>query len=101
MRIIVLVLLLSIGSNAWGLEGASLTLGELLFEAPSLGTNQKSCASCHPEGEGLAEITAYDDAQLKEMINFCIRDALKGEMMPLESQEVEAMHLYLRHLTHP
>ncbi|PLX96922.1 MAG: cytochrome C [Desulfuromonas sp.] len=101
MKTTAVAVLLLLSSSAWGLEGTPLALGETLFEATSLGTNQKSCASCHPGGEGLDEIAVYDDDQLKEMINFCIRDALKGEMMPLESQEIEAMFLYLRHSSLP
>lgn len=82
-------------------EGPALELGKTLFEATTLGQNGKSCASCHPDGKGLEEISAYDDAMLKEMINFCIRDALKGTMLSPQSQELEAMQRYLRSLGNP
>ncbi len=95
--LLVLVILLN-GTAASAIEGPSPELGKTLFEATELGTNGKSCASCHPGGKGLEEIGAYTDGQLREMINFCIRDALLGRMLPLESQELEAMQRYLRAL---
>lgn len=79
-------------------EGPTVTMGEILFTSTTLGSNGKSCSSCHPGGKGLAEIGAYDDATLREMINFCIRDALKGKMFALESQELDSLLLYLRTL---
>ncbi|PLX82139.1 MAG: cytochrome C [Desulfuromonas sp.] len=79
-------------------ETPNLELGKTLFHATSLGTNGKSCASCHPDGEGLHEIEAYDEEMLREMVNFCIRDALKGKMLPLDSQEIVSMERYLRTL---
>jgi len=79
-------------------EGPTLALGEALFASHALGNNGKSCADCHPGGKGLEESGAYDDAQLKEMINFCIRDALAGRMFAPASQELDSMLLYLRSL---
>lgn len=85
-------------SYAPATETPNIELGKTLFHATSLGTNGKSCASCHPDGKGLQEIEAYDEGMLREMVNFCIRDALKGEMLPLDSQEIIAMERYLRTL---
>lgn len=79
-------------------EAPNVELGRTLFHATSLGTNGKSCASCHPDGKGLEEIEAYDPPTLREMINFCIRDALKGAMLAADSQELQAMERYLRSL---
>jgi mono/diheme cytochrome c family protein len=79
-------------------EGPTVAMGQALFESTALGSNGKSCASCHPAGKGLEEIGAYDDPVLKEMINFCIRDALEGKMFALDSQELDSMLLYLRTL---
>ncbi len=93
---VLIVFLLATHSSAT--EVPTATLGEKLFHATSLGTNGKSCASCHPNGSGLDEIGAYDDDMLKEMVNFCIRDALQGKMMDLESTEIESFLIYLRGL---
>lgn len=93
------VLLAVTAAAALATEGPTVAMGQTLFESTALGSNGKSCASCHPGGKGLAEIGAYDDPMLKEMINFCIRDALKGKMLALESQELDSMLLYLRTLS--
>jgi len=77
-------------------EVPTVNLGEKLFKATNLGKSGQSCESCHPSGKGLEEIEAYDDGMLKEMVNFCIRDALKGQMIDLESTEIESFLLYLR-----
>lgn len=92
------VLLALTGGMATATEGPTVAMGEILFTSTTLGSNGKSCSSCHPGGKGLAEIGAYDDATLGEMINFCIRDALAGGMLAPESQELESMLLYLRTL---
>ncbi|GAB4168931.1 MAG: cytochrome c peroxidase [Geothermobacteraceae bacterium] len=86
------------GGTAMATETPNLDLGKALFESTALSTNGKSCASCHPDGKGLQEIDAYDDDMLREMINFCIRDALKGKMLPNDAQELESMRLFLRSL---
>lgn len=96
-----IALLLVSFSVCSAVEGPSLELGKTLFEATTLGSNGNSCATCHPKGKGLDEIQAYDDGMLKEMINFCIRDALKGTMLSFESQELEALRRYLRSLATP
>lgn len=85
-------------SVCYAVEGPSLELGKTLFEATTLGSNGNSCATCHLGGKGLREIGAYDDGMLKEMINFCIRDALKGTMLSIDSQEMEALRRYIRSL---
>jgi cytochrome c len=69
---------------------------EQLFHSTALGSNGKSCATCHPQGKGLEKIADYDDATLREIINFCIRDALKGELLPEKSAELRALGSYLR-----
>lgn len=85
-------------STSSAMEKPNLSMGEQLFSATELGENGKSCASCHPEGKGLEELAAYDDDMLREMINFCIRDAQQGMMLPIDSQEIESMLIYLRSL---
>jgi len=92
------VLLALMGGTALATEGPTARMGQTLFESTALGSNGKSCATCHPAGKGLDELGAYDNAMLKEMINFCIRDALDGRMFALESQELDSMLLYLRTL---
>lgn len=93
---------LALSSNlCLGVEGPALEVGKTLFEASNLGSNGKSCASCHPEGKGLTEVAAYDDGMLREMVNFCIRDALKGKMLSADAQELEALMRYVRSFEKP
>jgi len=91
-------LVVLMAGTATATEGPTVAMGKTLFESTVLGSNGKSCAGCHPGGAGLAEIGAYDEETLKEMINFCIRDALAGNMFAPDSQELDSLHLYLRSL---
>lgn len=95
---ITLLLFTCLTSPLLAYEIPGVETGRALFESPALGSNHKSCQQCHPGGQGLKEVGAYDDATLKEMINFCIRDALKGVMLDPESQELTSMLLYVRQL---
>jgi len=70
--------------------------GEKYFYDTSLGTNGKSCASCHADGKGLEEAGDYDMSALKEIINFCIRDALKGKMLPADDPKLAEIEKYIR-----
>lgn len=90
--------LLICATSVVAIETPNFTLGEKLFHNSSLGTTGNSCASCHPNGNKLEESKAYDDDMLKEMVNFCIRDAMKGEMLALDSTEIDSFIIYLRSL---
>ena len=90
--------LLCLTLPAVAFEGPSQEIGKALFNSTTLGSNHKSCQQCHPNGKGLQEIGAYNDGQLREMINFCIRDALKGKMLDPDSQEISSLLLYVRSL---
>ena len=79
-------------------EGPSAGLGQSLFQSTSLGSNGKSCSSCHPEGKGLDNLGSYDDNQLKGTINSCIQNALKGKPLNPQAQELDSLLAYLRSL---
>lgn len=93
----ILCVVLAAGS-LYAVEAPTAELGKTLFTSPDLGGNAKSCSTCHPDGRGLEEIGFYSDDQLREMINFCIRDALKGEMLDPDSRELESLFLYVKSL---
>ncbi|MBW2476281.1 MAG: cytochrome C [Deltaproteobacteria bacterium] len=78
------------------IESPSLDLGKSLFEATELGTKQRSCATCHAEGKGLEMISDFSDQELKDIVNACIRDALDGKMLAIDSQEMDALTGYIR-----
>ncbi len=72
--------------------------GRELFNKKTLGTNGKSCASCHPDGKGLEEAAAYDAAKLEKVTNQCISMALKGSALPSGSSDLASLVLYLKTL---
>lgn len=76
--------------------GSELDEGQRLFHDNSLGTNGKSCATCHAGGQGLADAGEYSVAKLQEYINFCIRDSLKGQLRPAGDPQLVALEKYVR-----
>jgi len=99
MRIILpTLLLLILPLPVTGLEAPSLATGKTLFETPYLGTRGKSCAGCHPQGEGLTHLETVPDAELAEIINRCIRQPLAGTPLDPDSTEMASLILYLRSL---
>lgn len=78
-------------------EDASLEKGKALFENTRLGSNGKSCATCHPGGKKLEwAATTYDDAKLASIINRCIKASLKGEPLDPESTEIKSLVMYVK-----
>ncbi len=94
--IIVTTLLLLVGISAYAIESPSLGLGKTLYESTELGKRNKSCATCHPQGKGLDLIGDFNDEELKDIINACLRDALGGSLISVESQEMNALLAYVR-----
>jgi len=94
--IILIVILIMTGFHAYAIEAPSLSLGKTLFESEELGTKGRSCTTCHPHGKGLDMIGDFNDTELKDIINACLRDALGAEMISMESQEMNALVMYVR-----
>ncbi len=74
----------------------SVERGRALFHDRSLGTNGRSCASCHEGGKRLDDLGEYDDARLGAYANTCIEGMLKGEPLPRDSADLRSLVLYLR-----
>lgn len=91
-----LALVLALSVPVAAVEAPSLELGQTLFEATDLGSKQRSCATCHPQGKGLEQVGDFNDQELKDIINACIRDALGGTMFAADSQEMDALLAYVR-----
>lgn len=94
--IILLGILLMTGFSAYAIEAPSLSLGKTLFESAELGSKGRSCTTCHQNGKGLNMIGDFNDTELKDIINACLRDALGAETISLESQEMNALVGYVR-----
>ena len=75
---------------------ADVTVGEKLFNSTNLGTNGKSCHSCHANGQGLMELNDYDSTVLQGLINICIEDALKGKPLADDASELRDIEAYIR-----
>ena len=76
----------------------SVAVGKKLFNDPSLGTNGKSCASCHNTDENIKKdaVRHPDDASLKNVINGCIEGNLKGSPLPEDSARMDSLVMYIR-----
>jgi cytochrome c peroxidase len=80
-------------------EGApSAARGAALFRDPSLGTNGKSCATCHEGGKRLdpEELAEATDAHLAGYSNSCIEGMMKGPLLPQDSARLRSLVLHLR-----
>jgi cytochrome c len=76
--------------------GASLERGKNIFESRSLGTNGRSCATCHRDGKDLDFVSSYDDGKLAGIVNNCIKKPLAGTPLQTDSEEMKSLLLYLR-----
>jgi cytochrome c peroxidase len=72
----------------------SLEQGKSLFEDSSLGTSGKSCATCHPGGRGLEDLSGADHSDLEKTTNRCIEKALKGKPLAVGSVELASLVIY-------
>lgn len=91
--------MLVVASLAMAGDGASLSKGKELFTGKQLGTSGKSCSTCHPNGKGLEKAAAYDEGELGEIINQCIRKPLKGKALDPASVEMKSLIVYIRSVT--
>ena len=77
-------------------ETVSAQRGEALFNDTRLGTNGKSCSTCHAKGKGLKEAYEYSDANLAAIVNRCIEKPLAGTPIAPDSPDMKSLLLYLR-----
>ncbi|MEN8135255.1 MAG: cytochrome c peroxidase [Thermodesulfobacteriota bacterium] len=77
---------------------SSVELGKKLFNDPTLGgsTNDKSCNSCHADGEGLEK--AGDNKKLVKVINQCITGPLKGKKIDGRTADMRSLKMYIKSL---
>jgi len=96
------VLLLSTHSVYAADTKPSAELGKTLFSSPSLGTNGKSCSTCHQSERKLGVLASKGSwfggsaKTLEQAINFCIESTLKGKPLPEDSVEIQSIALYMR-----
>ena len=74
----------------------SIERGKELFNSKLLGTNERSCATCHQDGRGLEKAATYDEAVLKDIVNQCIKRSLDGKAIDPASSDMKSLILYIR-----
>jgi hypothetical protein len=103
MKIIAIVMLMLGATIATALaaEVPPEERGKELFESVKLGTNGKSCATCHPGGKKLEWAATYEDEKLAAIINSCIGKALKGKPLPTDADSMKSMMMYIKTFAGP
>ncbi len=85
-------------SLAWAEAGPSLEKGKGLFNSAKLGSNGKSCASCHRDGKNLGKAAAYSNEKLRDIINQCIKNPLEGDGLASDSSDMKSLIIYIKSL---
>ena len=93
-----LISVLVLGTVALAADGPSVERGSKLFNSTSLGTNGKSCATCHPDGKGMEEVSDNDQKTTVGVVNKCIVKALKGKALADNSLEMSSLVMYMNSL---
>jgi cytochrome c len=78
--------------------------GEKLFNDSALGTSGKSCASCHPDGKGMAAAAGRTEwklggntfTALEDVVNTCLTGPLKGKALDAKSVEMQSIVQYIK-----
>ena len=76
---------------------ATAQRGMALFNDPALGTNGKTCRTCHLNGRGLDH--AGERPDLTTIVNGCISASLKGKPIDVNSIEMQSLILYIKQLS--
>ena len=103
-RILLFVILAgSMGTLAFA--AGNVEQGKTLFNDPKLGgsTNQLSCNTCHPGGQGLVGVTEKKEFKtpvgtsnsLKTAVNQCVTQALKGKALKPNGEKMADLIAYL------
>src|SRR6185369_16160605 len=86
---------------AFAADAPSAELGKQLLSDTNLGTNGKSCSTCHPDGKGLEKAANYVESSLGKIINKCIQSPLKGKVLTSDSPELKSLTKYIQSLAMP
>ena len=80
---------------------ADISKGKSLFNNTKLGTNGKSCNSCHPDGSSIDgskssfSILGSEQSNIEDAANFCIEMALSGKALDKSSDKMKDLVSYL------
>jgi cytochrome c len=84
------------GGYVFGADLSSVARGKELFASKALGTNGRSCATCHPDGKNLQEVGSFSDEEMAITVNACITGPLEGSALARDSAEMKSLILYLK-----
>lgn len=97
LTIIAVVIVLAIGAAYSG----DVKKGKALFSDSRLGTNGKSCNTCHSGGGDIDgsrktfNVLGEEISSLGGVVNFCIENAMDGKPLAGDSQEMEDIVSYI------
>lgn len=97
-RILIALLFVLTATAAAAKDAPSVERGSKLFNSTALGTNGRSCATCHPGGKGLEDVADYDEKKMATYVNNCIEKALKGKSLTGDSADMGSLVMYLNTL---
>ncbi|MBI5191411.1 MAG: cytochrome C [Nitrospirae bacterium] len=95
---------LALSLPAYAEDAPSAELGKKLFNDPALGTNGKSCATCHPSEKKVGELATrgtWFGGRAKTLVqanNICITGPLAGKALPEDSVEARSLAMYMNSL---
>ena len=93
--VLMLIALPLLASLAWAAE-PSMERGKELFNSTKLGTNGKSCATCHRDGKKLEKAATYADDELGALINQCIKNPLAGKGLDPYSSDMKSLIMFIK-----
>lgn len=102
-RLIVLMLLVILSATGIAYSG-DVEKGKALFNDSKLGTNGKSCNTCHTGGkdiDGSKKTFNILDEQLNspgDAVNFCIENAMDGNPLDSNSEDMKNIVSYIKTL---
>lgn len=97
LMIIAVVVLLAIGAA----YSDDVKKGKALFNDISLGTNGKSCNTCHSGGGNIDgskktfNVLGEEISSIGGAVNFCIENAMDGKPLDMNSQDMKDIVSYI------
>lgn len=88
------IVVFALATVATATDGPSIEHGKKLFNSSRLGTNERSCSTCHSDGKGLEDAMSYDEKVLANITNQCIVKALKGKALDEGSVDLNSLVMY-------
>lgn len=105
MKKVFMLMFLVTALTAGTAHAGDVAKGKALFNDVNLGTNGKSCNSCHTAGKDINStkktytVLGTTQDSLEDAVNVCIKMALSGEPLDKGSDKMKDMVSYLKSLS--